>query len=112
MLRHQRAPGASLGGVPEIVSFPTSEHTTPEVVDWREPRSPHIQSPLGPRRTGRVFSGEQMNKPAQIEIVRRAYQLWQEAGQPEGKDQEFYYLAEQELRNADKSSPMRTPDNL
>jgi Protein of unknown function (DUF2934) len=45
-------------------------------------------------------------------IRERAYQLWQEAGEPEGRDQEFYYLAEQELRNADKSSPLRTPDTL
>jgi hypothetical protein len=53
-----------------------------------------------------------MVNPAHIDIVRRAYQLWQEAGEPEGRDDEFYHLAEQELRNADKSSPVRTPDNL
>jgi Protein of unknown function (DUF2934) len=53
-----------------------------------------------------------MEKPKQMEIVRRAYQLWQRAGEPQGKDEEFYYLAEQELRNEDKSSPLRTPDNL
>jgi Protein of unknown function (DUF2934) len=53
-----------------------------------------------------------MAHPAHIDIVRRAYQLWQEAGEPEGRDDEFYHLAEQELRNADKSSPVRTPDNL
>jgi hypothetical protein len=53
-----------------------------------------------------------MTKPAEIEIVSRAYQLWQQAGEPEGKDEEFYHQAEQELRNADKSSPLRTPDNL
>jgi hypothetical protein len=46
------------------------------------------------------------------EIVRRAYELWEQAGKPEGRDQEFYHLAEQELRDADKSSPLRTPDNL
>jgi hypothetical protein len=28
------------------------------------------------------------------------------------KAEEFYHLAEQELRDADKSSPLRTPDNL
>jgi hypothetical protein len=49
-----------------------------------------------------------MKKPAEIDIVRRAYELWQQAGEPDGKDQEFYHLAEQELRNADESSPMRT----
>jgi hypothetical protein len=53
-----------------------------------------------------------MNQPAQTDIVRRAYELWQQAGEPEGKDQEFYHQAEQELRNEDKSSPVRTPDNL
>jgi hypothetical protein len=55
---------------------------------------------------------KQMNKPAEIEIVRRAYQLWQQAGEPEGRDQKFYHQAEQELRNEDKASPLRTPDNL
>jgi Protein of unknown function (DUF2934) len=53
-----------------------------------------------------------MAKPTEMDIVRRAYELWQQAGEPEGKDQEFYHLAEQELRSADKPSPLRTPDNL
>jgi hypothetical protein len=38
-----------------------------------------------------------MEKPTQIDIVRRAYELWQESGQPEGRDQEFYLQAEKEL---------------
>jgi hypothetical protein len=46
------------------------------------------------------------------DIVRRAYELWEKAGKPEGRDDEFYHLAEQELRNENKSSPVRTPDNL
>jgi Protein of unknown function (DUF2934) len=41
-----------------------------------------------------------MAKPAQIDIVRRAYQLWQQAGEPAGKDQEFYLQAERELQEA------------
>jgi len=45
-----------------------------------------------------------MAKPAQIEIVRRAYQLWQQAGEPEGRDDEFYHQAEQELRDQGNSS--------
>ncbi len=53
-----------------------------------------------------------MAEPAHMDIVRRAYQLWQKAGEPEGKDKEFYHQAEQELRNEDESSPLRTPDNL
>jgi hypothetical protein len=32
-----------------------------------------------------------------IEIVRRAYRIWEDAGKPDGKDQEFYHQAEREL---------------
>jgi hypothetical protein len=53
-----------------------------------------------------------MTNPTQMDVVRRAYELWQQAGEPAGKDQEFYHQAEQELRNEDKASPLRTPDNL
>jgi hypothetical protein len=46
-----------------------------------------------------------------MDVVRRAYQLWELAGMPDGRDQEFHFQAEQELRNEDKSAPLRTPDN-
>jgi DUF2934 family protein len=48
-----------------------------------------------------------MAKITHTEIVRRAYELWQRAGEPEGK--EFYHQAEQELRNGDKASPCEPP---
>ena len=44
-----------------------------------------------------------MDTPRHVEIVRRAFQLWQEAGEPHGKDEEFYYLAEHELRSEEKT---------
>jgi hypothetical protein len=37
-------------------------------------------------------------RPPQIEIVRRAYELWEQAGKPEGRDQEFYLEAERQLQ--------------
>ena len=46
-----------------------------------------------------------MEDPMGMDIVRRAYELWEQAGMPEGMAQEFYRQAEQELRDADKSSP-------
>jgi hypothetical protein len=64
-----------------------------------------------PRRAG-AFKTQEMERPAEIEIVRRAYELWQQAGEPAGRDDEFYHLAEQELRNENKSSPLRTPETL
>jgi len=53
-----------------------------------------------------------MEQPTKEQIIHRAYELWEQAGKPEGRDDEFYQLAEQELRNADKSSTLRTPDAL
>jgi hypothetical protein len=38
-----------------------------------------------------------MAKPTQEEVIHRAYELWEQAGKPEGRDQEFYHQAEQEL---------------
>ncbi|WP_082649846.1 DUF2934 domain-containing protein [Bradyrhizobium lablabi] len=53
-----------------------------------------------------------MSEPTEKEIQNRAYQIWERNGRPEGKEDEFWRLAEQELRNDDKSSPVRTPDTL
>jgi hypothetical protein len=77
-------------------------------------RSPRKTRPLPCPRHGdcRSVKERTMENPTRMEVVRRAYELWEQAGKPEGKDQEFYHQAEQELRNADKSSPLRTPDNL
>jgi hypothetical protein len=38
-----------------------------------------------------------MGRVPGIEIVRRAYKIWEGSGKPEGKDQEFYHQAEREL---------------
>jgi hypothetical protein len=38
-----------------------------------------------------------MKKPTRMEVVRRAYELWEKGGRPEGRDQEFYHQAEREL---------------
>jgi hypothetical protein len=45
-----------------------------------------------------------MQSSAAIDIVRRAYELWEQAGKPDGRDQEFYHQAEQELRKANEQA--------
>jgi Protein of unknown function (DUF2934) len=54
-----------------------------------------------------------MRRPLGIEIVRRAYELWEQAGKPDGRDQEFYHQAERELQEAlDKETAGKeTPDD-
>src|SRR5436309_14542805 len=39
-----------------------------------------------------------MARPASIDVVRRAYELWEQSGKPAGRDQEFYLRAERELQ--------------
>lgn len=41
-----------------------------------------------------------MGRVPRIEIVRRAYKIWEDAGKPEGKDEEFYHRAERELEKS------------
>ena len=39
----------------------------------------------------------QMTAPTQEQIIHRAYELWERAEKPEGRDEEFYHKAEKEL---------------
>ena len=69
--------------------------------------------PHAPRRWGRAPTRRNiMPEPSKQEIEARAYQLWEKAGCPNDREDEFWHLAQQELRNEDKSSPTRTPDAL
>ena len=51
-----------------------------------------------------------METPDRPQIIKRAYE--EQAGSPEGRAEEFYHQAEQELQNENESDPLRTPDNL
>ena len=70
-----------------------------------------------PGRCARAFSRISVGRcvvsePSKHEIEARAYRLWEQAGCPEDRDAEFWRLAEQQLRNDDKASPIRTPVTL
>jgi hypothetical protein len=39
-----------------------------------------------------------------MKITRRAYELWQQAGEPKGRDEEFYLQAERELNDASENA--------
>jgi hypothetical protein len=44
------------------------------------------------------FKGFVMGSPTEERIRIRAYELWELAGQPRGRDDEFWYQAEKEIR--------------
>ena len=40
-----------------------------------------------------------MAKPMEDQIRARAHELWEQAGKPEGRDDEFWHLAEKDLQD-------------
>ena len=52
-----------------------------------------------------------MTEPKEIDVVRRAYQLWQLAAEPRGKDEEFYHQAKKELQAALDSEKDKGPSS-
>jgi hypothetical protein len=57
----------------------------------------------------RMFKEFEMQKPADIDIVRRAYERWEQAGEPDGRDQEFYHQGEQEMQQANEPAIPEQP---
>jgi hypothetical protein len=51
-----------------------------------------------------------MRRPPEIDIVRKAYELWELSGKPDGRDQEFYLKALQELQSASGDMKSDQPD--
>lgn len=71
-----------------------------------------LQAPHTPQGGPCPQQEMQLSDPTEQEIRERAHRLWEQAGKPEGRDEEFWQAAEQELRNEDRSNPLRTPDTL
>jgi hypothetical protein len=46
-----------------------------------------------------------MKEPTKEQVIHRAYELWERARKPEGRDEEFYYQAEKELQEELKLEP-------
>ena len=49
-----------------------------------------------------------MSDAQKMKITRRAYELWQQAGEPKDQDEEFYRQAERELNAASETAITRT----
>jgi hypothetical protein len=43
------------------------------------------------------------------QITRRAYELWEQAGKPEGRDKDFYHQAQEELKVGFEPAPKILP---
>jgi Protein of unknown function (DUF2934) len=49
--------------------------------------------------------------PTDEQIRERAYQLWEKFGRPDGRNDEFWHMAEQDLVNEDRASMRRASEN-
>ena len=65
-------------------------------VAWQSPNSRRVDA------SEANVKKVKMQRPAEMDIVRRAYELWEQAGKPDGRDQEFYHHAERELQEANE----------
>ena len=43
-----------------------------------------------------------MENPTKVQIIRRAYEYWEQAGKPDSRDEEFYHQAERELQGREE----------
>ena len=50
-----------------------------------------------------------MENPTKEQVIHRAYLLWEQAGKPDGRDQEFYHQAELQL--AGEEEPEKAPQD-
>jgi hypothetical protein len=53
-----------------------------------------------------------MDKTDEDEIRERAHQLWEQAGKPDGQDEQFWREAERQLRDERVQHELKTPDTL
>ena len=44
-----------------------------------------------------------MAKPTREQVIHRAYELWERADKPDGRDQEFHYRAERQLAGEEEA---------
>jgi hypothetical protein len=53
-----------------------------------------------------------MDRESEDRIRARAHELWEQAGKPKGREEEFWLRAERELSEERIRHELKTPDNL
>ena len=90
-----------------VVPIETSQMTSKEVLQ----ETPVITSKVIPMETPKVAEAQSHAsihpEIGSEEIADRARALWHSHGQPQGRDQEFWYQAERELKTANSLPPTK-----
>jgi hypothetical protein len=53
-----------------------------------------------------------MDRQSEEQIRARAHELWEQAGKPKGREEEFWLRAERDLSEERIRHELKTPDNL
>jgi hypothetical protein len=51
-----------------------------------------------------------MAQPTEEQIRKRAFELWEQAGKPEGREDEFWDQAQRELQGEERGDPNKGAD--
>jgi len=62
---------------------------------------------LGAQNPRRKLESKKMGNPTEDQIRIRAKELWEQAGKPQGRDDEFWLLAERDLKEKPDHSGSR-----
>ena len=113
--RHIRRSTTTRFNIPVTKSF-RQERTSDFAIGLPGAANPRLHVFIKPRclQDGAVLTPAEetpMANPTTEQIIHRAYQLWEQAGKPEGRDQEFYHQAEKELKGA-QAAPAETPEGV
>ena len=54
------------------------------------------------------FQEGTVEKPTEQQIQNRAHELWEQAGKPDGREDEFWHRAEQELKETEELRDIAT----
>jgi Protein of unknown function (DUF2934) len=59
---------------------------------------------------GAVHQKDFLMKPSEKQILDRAHELWEQNGRPDGREDEFWHLAERELEAEEHNNPNQKRD--
>jgi hypothetical protein len=88
---------------------------------FRPPVEPELSKDGPDPRRDRLFSipryqtrGDSMDRPAEDKIRKRAYDLWEQNGKPDGSEERFWQQAQLELQGEmDRGDPAHgSPDDI
>jgi hypothetical protein len=95
MARQSRGSGNSIGYATKGTERSESSFSVGASISSKSPVSRTVR--LAPHRAGLASGKQIMTKPTEEQIRQRGQEIWEENHRPTGRDDEFWYQAEQDM---------------